>query len=106
MITQKGVSKLLSGAPEVILIVQDFTKVGNQKVAARFKLRDDIGDVVSAVVSTSSWQKMTQTYETDTPLKNGIPARIEKEDVSAHPTHDSISVFNKRARRQQSLDIH
>jgi hypothetical protein len=46
MTTQKGVSKLLSGATEAILIVQDFTKVGNQKVAARFKLRDDVGDVV------------------------------------------------------------
>lgn len=41
-----------------MLVVQDFTNIGNQKVAARFKLRDDVGDVVSAVMSTGSWQKM------------------------------------------------
>jgi len=36
-------------------MVQDLKKVENDKIAARMKLRDDIGETVNAVVHKAIW---------------------------------------------------
>jgi len=106
MITPKGISKLITGESDISLGVQDFTKVGNQKVAAKFKLKDDT-ETITAVMSKGGWQKMCMANDTESPIKNGTIVKLSKDDVSIiTPNHFSFHSVITMATKSSSSPSH